>query len=77
LRDLFGLSIVMVTHDLDLLWQVTDRVAVLADGVVSQVGSMQELSTLDDPAVAPYFEGPRGRGAQAGRNTRSPPSKPR
>jgi phospholipid/cholesterol/gamma-HCH transport system ATP-binding protein len=32
LRDLFGLTIVMITHDLDLLWQVADRVAVLGDG---------------------------------------------
>jgi phospholipid/cholesterol/gamma-HCH transport system ATP-binding protein len=77
LRDLFGLTIVMVTHDLDLLWQVTDRVAVLADGVVRQVGSMQALSTLDDPAVAPYFEGARGRAALQGRPAGGASSKPR
>ena len=40
LRDLFGLTIVMVTHDLDLLWQVADRVAVLGEGSVQGVGSM-------------------------------------
>jgi phospholipid/cholesterol/gamma-HCH transport system ATP-binding protein len=77
LRALFGLTIVMVTHDLDLLWQVADRVAVLADGVVRQVGSMQALSTLDDPAVRPYFEGARGRAAAPGRPGGRPPSKPR
>jgi phospholipid/cholesterol/gamma-HCH transport system ATP-binding protein len=73
LRALFGLTIVMVTHDLDLLWHVADRVAVLADGVVRQVGSMEELSRLDDPAVRPYFEGVRGRAARpAGPEGRAP-----
>jgi phospholipid/cholesterol/gamma-HCH transport system ATP-binding protein len=65
LRDESGLSIVMITHDLDLLWQVADRVAVLADGRVQGVGSMTELSQLDSPAVKPYFSGPRGRAAQS------------
>jgi len=64
LRDLFGLSIVMITHDLDLLWQVTDRVAVLADGRVQGVGSMTELARMDHPAIRPFFEGPRARSAQ-------------
>src|SRR5476649_997626 len=49
LRDLFGLTIVMITHDLDLLWQVADRVAVLGDGKVQAVGSMDELSRIDLP----------------------------
>jgi phospholipid/cholesterol/gamma-HCH transport system ATP-binding protein len=44
LRDQFGLCIVMISHDLDLLWQVADRVAVLADGKVQGVGSMAELA---------------------------------
>ncbi|MDP1673852.1 MAG: ATP-binding cassette domain-containing protein, partial [Burkholderiales bacterium] len=47
LRDLFGLTIVMITHDLDLLWQVADRVAVLAAGKVQGVGSMAELAQMD------------------------------
>lgn len=64
LRDLFGLSIVMITHDLDLLWQVTDRVAVLAEGRVQGVGSMAELARMDHPAIRPFFEGPRARSAQ-------------
>ena len=67
LRDLFGLTIVMITHDLDLLWQVADRVAVLANGRVQAIGTMAELSALDDPAVAPFFAGPRGRAAQQAR----------
>jgi phospholipid/cholesterol/gamma-HCH transport system ATP-binding protein len=64
LRTRYGLTVVMVTHDLDLLWQVSDRVAVLADGTVQAVGSMTELSTLDLPAVRAFFDGPRGRAAQ-------------
>ena len=69
LRQLFGLTVVMITHDLDLLWQVADRVAVLADGKVQAIGSMTELSKIDQPAVRQYFEGRRGRAAQ-------PPSQP-
>jgi phospholipid/cholesterol/gamma-HCH transport system ATP-binding protein len=64
LRDLFGLTIVMITHDLDLLWQVADRVAVLAEGKVQAVGSMDELSHMDHPAIREFFDGPRGRAAQ-------------
>ena len=63
LRDLFGLTIVMITHDLDLLWQVADRVAVLGEGKVQGIGSMAELSKLEHPAIRQFFDGPRGRGA--------------
>lgn len=64
LRDLFGLTIVMITHDLDLLWQVADRVAVLADGKVQGIGSMAELALMDNPAIKKFFHGPRARTAQ-------------
>lgn len=64
LQDLLGLTIVIVTHDLDSLWRVTDRVAVLGHGRVLDVGSMQELSHSDDPLIREYFYGPRGRAAQ-------------
>lgn len=64
LRELFGLTVVMITHDLDLLWQVADRVAVLADGKVQAVGSMAELSHHEQPAVRQFFDGPRGRSAR-------------
>lgn len=65
LRDQFKLTIVMITHDLDLLWRVTDRVAVLADGKVQEVGSMLALSKSDNPAVKPFFTGSRARSVQA------------
>jgi phospholipid/cholesterol/gamma-HCH transport system ATP-binding protein len=81
LRKLFGLSIVMITHDLDLLWQVADRVAVLADGRVQGIGAMEELATQKHPAIRALFDGPRGRSAQAGAGKRMPAgessSKPR
>ena len=64
LRDLFGLTIIIITHDLDLLWQVTDRVAVLGAGTVQGIGSMAELSRMDNPAIRPFFDGARGRTAQ-------------
>ena len=64
LRDLYGLTILMITHDLDLLWQVADRVAVLADGRVQATGSMAELERLENPAVRPFFTGSRARSAQ-------------
>jgi phospholipid/cholesterol/gamma-HCH transport system ATP-binding protein len=87
LRDLFGLTIVMITHDLDLLWQVADRVAVLAEGKVQGIGSMSELSHTDHPAIRQFFGGPRGRAAQeqnqrqaaalAGGKIERPSSKPK
>ena len=80
LRDLFGLTIVIITHDLDLLWQVVDRVAVLGDGKVQATGSMAQLSKLDNPVVRHFFDGPRGRAAgqetppaPAGHQSRSQP----
>ena len=87
LRDLFGLTIVMITHDLDLLWQVADRVAVLAGGKVQGIGSMAELSRMDDPAIRQFFDGPRARAAQdqdkrqahvrTDMKSEKPPSKPK
>jgi len=59
LKDMLGLTVLMVTHDLDSLWEVADRVAVLGDGTLRGVDSMQRLSTSTDPHVREYFEGPR------------------
>jgi phospholipid/cholesterol/gamma-HCH transport system ATP-binding protein len=72
LRDLFGLTIVMITHDLDLLWQVADRVAVLAAGKVQGIGSMSELSQVDNPAIRQFFDGPRARAAQEQEKRQAP-----
>lgn len=63
LKTHLGLTVVMVTHDLDSLWRISTRVAVLGDGRVLGVGTMQELSQSDDPIIREYFHGPRGRAA--------------
>ena len=63
LRDALGLTIMLVTHDLDLLWRVADRVAVLGEGHILGTGTMAELSTMDHPIIREYFYGPRGRAA--------------
>ena len=64
LRDALGLTIMMVTHDLDLLWRAADRVAVLGGGHILGSGSMNELSGSADPLIREYFYGPRGRAAR-------------
>ncbi|MDE2089917.1 MAG: ATP-binding cassette domain-containing protein [Gammaproteobacteria bacterium] len=64
LKRLLGLTIMMVTHDLDSLWRVADRVAVLGEGRVVGMGTMEELSASDHPTIREYFYGPRGRAAR-------------
>jgi len=64
MRDALGLTIMMVTHDLDLLWRAADRVAVLGDGHILGIGTMNELSGSADPLIREYFYGPRGRAAR-------------
>ncbi|MCI1279570.1 MAG: ATP-binding cassette domain-containing protein [Nitrospira sp.] len=63
LKRLLGLTVVMVTHDLDSLWRIATRVAVLGDGQVMGVGTMEELARSEEPVVRSYFHGPRGRAA--------------
>ena len=62
LRQSLGLSVLMVTHDLDSLHAVCDRIAVLLDKRVV-VGTMDEMLAYDHPWVREYFHGPRGRAA--------------
>ena len=58
-----GLTVLMVTHDLDSLNAICDRIAVLLDKRVV-VGTMAELLEYDHPWVREYFHGPRGRAAR-------------
>jgi phospholipid/cholesterol/gamma-HCH transport system ATP-binding protein len=60
LRDTLGLTIVMVTHDLDTLMRTCDRVAVLVDRKVI-VGTLEEIVDYDHPWIRHYFHGARGR----------------
>jgi len=71
IRDLAGslaLTVFMITHDLDSLYEITDRVAVLADGRVVATAPVRELETSDHPWIREYFLGPRGRAARAARD---------
>jgi phospholipid/cholesterol/gamma-HCH transport system ATP-binding protein len=70
LKESLGLTVVMVTHDLDTLWRVTDRVAFLGEKKVLSLDSMRELSENPHPLIRAYFEGPRGRAAREHQWTR-------
>lgn len=60
-----GLTVFLVTHDLDTLHAVCDRIAVLADRKVLVTGTMQEMLNVEHPWVHEYFHGPRARAAKA------------
>jgi len=64
LSDDLGLTVFMITHDLDTLYAITDRVAVLADKHVVATAPVQELERSDHPWIKEYFLGPRGRAAR-------------
>lgn len=64
LSDDLGLTVFMITHDLDSLYAVCDRIAVLADKHVVEKATVQELERSDHPWIKEYFLGPRGRAAQ-------------
>lgn len=63
LRGALGLTVFLITHDLDTLHAICDRVAVLADAKVVAVGTIPELLALDHEWIQAYFNGPRGRAA--------------
>lgn len=64
LRDALGLTIMLVTHDLDLLWRAADRVAVMGEARILGTGTMDELARSEHPLIREYFYGPRGRAAR-------------
>ncbi len=64
LKESLGLTVVMVTHDLDTLWSATDRVAFLGEKRVIGYAPMRELTVAEHPLIRAYFEGPRGRAAR-------------
>ena len=61
LRDTLGLTVYMVTHDLDSLFSVCDRIAVLGQKRVMVEGTLEEMFAFDDPWVQSYFRGKRAR----------------
>ncbi len=72
LKQAMGLTVFLITHDLDTLYAICDRVAVLADGKVVAVGTIPELMALNHPWIQEYFNGPRGRAATAAMNRHAP-----
>lgn len=65
LKRTLGLTVFLITHDLDTLYAICDRVAVLADHRVVAVGTIDDLLALNHPWIQEYFNGPRGRAATA------------
>ncbi|WP_375289573.1 ABC transporter ATP-binding protein [Qipengyuania sp.] len=63
LKETLGLTVFLITHDLDTLHEICDRVAVLADKKVIAVDTVPNLMKLDHPWIQEYFNGPRGRAA--------------
>jgi phospholipid/cholesterol/gamma-HCH transport system ATP-binding protein len=63
LKSSLGLTVFMVTHDLDTLFAICDRVAVLVDKKL-RIGTLEQLLNDDHPWIRAYFHGPRGRAAQ-------------
>ncbi|MEM1086435.1 MAG: ABC transporter ATP-binding protein [Pseudomonadota bacterium] len=66
LQTSLGLTVFLVTHDVDTLSVTCDRIAVLGEKKVLAVGTMDELRQVDHPWIQDYFGGPRGRGAIMG-----------
>ncbi|WP_407072198.1 ABC transporter ATP-binding protein [Solilutibacter oculi] len=64
LREALGLTVFIITHDLDTLYAISDRVAVLADKKVVVNAPLAEVEKFDHPWVQEYFHGPRARAAQ-------------
>ncbi len=67
LQEALGLTVFLITHDLDTLYAICDRVAVLADKKVIATAPLPEIEQLDHPWVQEYFHGPRARAARDAR----------
>jgi phospholipid/cholesterol/gamma-HCH transport system ATP-binding protein len=65
LHQALCLTVIMVTHDLDTVFSLATRVAVLADRKVIADGPAREVALLDHPFIHTYFQGERGRRAMA------------
>lgn len=63
LAETMNLTVFLITHDLDTLYTICDRVAVLADRKILAVAPVAELEKIDPPWIREYFLGPRGRSA--------------
>jgi phospholipid/cholesterol/gamma-HCH transport system ATP-binding protein len=64
LRESLGLTVFLITHDLDTLYTICDRVAVIARKRVLIADTLDKVERFDEPWVQEYFQGPRGRAAE-------------
>src|SRR5262245_33893300 len=69
LQATLGLTVFMVTHDLDSLYAICDRIAVLAEKKVLVTGTIEDMLTQEHPWIREYFHGPRGRAAMAAKSS--------
>ncbi len=72
LKNSLGLTVFMVTHDLDTLHATCDRVAVLAEKRVIAIGTLDEVRRAAHPWIQEYFAGPRGRAALSAKTQSGP-----
>ncbi|MEO6076113.1 MAG: ATP-binding cassette domain-containing protein, partial [Dokdonella sp.] len=68
LRNSLGLTVFLITHDLDTLYTICDRVAVLSQRRVLVADSLDVVENFDDAWIQEYFKGPRGRAARSARS---------
>src|SRR5690606_821725 len=68
LQQALGLTVFLITHDLDTLYAICDRVAVLADRRVLGNAPLADVERFDHPWVQEYFHGPRARAARTARD---------
>ena len=64
IQKALGLTVFLITHDLDTLYTICDRVAVIADRRVLVTAPIEEVAAYDHPWIREYFHGPRGRAAR-------------
>jgi phospholipid/cholesterol/gamma-HCH transport system ATP-binding protein len=71
LQKALGLTVFLITHDLDTLYSICDRVAVLGERRILIAGSLAEVEQFDQDWVKNYFHGPRARAARQADRTGS------
>lgn len=76
LQQALGLTVFLITHDLDTLYTICDRVAVLAERRVLATAPIREAEQIDHPWVQEYFHGPRARAARCARDGAPPHNTP-
>lgn len=67
LKQALGLTVFLITHDLDTLYAICDRIAVIGEQRVLAIGTVAEVERHEHPWIREYFHGPRARAAREGR----------